>query len=62
MEGRASPYGYAAYSILQLKEPLSTMKGSLTRKIKGAGKTTESIIMEILRIGSSSYYKKLLAG
>jgi len=44
-----------------LKEPLSTMKGSLT-KIKGVGKTTESIIMEILETGNSSYYKKLLAG
>jgi hypothetical protein len=32
MEERAPPYGYAAYSILQLKEPLSTMKGSLTKK------------------------------
>jgi DNA repair photolyase len=61
LEGKKSPYGYAAYSISQLKEPLSTIKGNL-QKLKGVGKTTESIILEILETGSSSYYKKLLTG
>jgi DNA repair photolyase len=61
LEGRTSPFGYAAYSISQLKEPLSTMKGEL-RKLKGIGKTTEGIILEILETGSSSYYEKLLTG
>lgn len=60
-EGRTSPYGYAAYSISQLKEPLSTMKSSL-RKLKGIGPTTERIILEILRTGTSSYYNKLSHG
>jgi DNA repair photolyase len=59
LEGRHSPYGYAAYSISKLKEPLSEFKGSL-RNIKGVGKVTESIIKEILRTGSSEYYEKLL--
>jgi hypothetical protein len=59
LQGRTSPYGYAAYSISQIKEPLSTMKGEL-RSIKGVGRVTESIILEILKTRSSSYYKKLL--
>ncbi len=61
LEGKPSPYGYAAYSISKLKEPLSTMKGNL-QKLKGVGKTTERIILEILETGSSSYYEKLLVG
>ncbi len=60
-EGNKSPYGFAAYSISQLKEPLSGMKGEL-RKIKGVGRTTEVIIREILETGSSAYYEKMLMG
>lgn len=60
-EEKTSPYGYAAYSISQLKEPLKTMRGSL-RKLKGIGPTTERIILEILRTGKSSYYQKLAKG
>lgn len=60
-EGKPSPYGYAAYSISQLKEPLSGMKGSL-QKLKGVGSVTERIILEILKTGGSSYYGKLLKG
>jgi DNA repair photolyase len=59
LERKHSPYGYAAYSISKLKEPLSEIKENL-RSIKGVGKVTESIIKEILRTGSSSYYEKLL--
>jgi DNA polymerase/3'-5' exonuclease PolX len=61
LEGKKSPFGYAAYSISQLKEPLSGMKGEL-RKIKGVGRTTEDIIHEILETGSSGYYEKMLNG
>ena len=61
LEGKRSPYGFAAYTISQLKEPLSTMKGEL-RKIKGVGGTTGDIIREILETGSSAYYEKLLRG
>jgi len=56
---RSSPYGYAAYSISQIKEPLSTMKRELKR-IRGVGEVTEKIILEILETKSSSYYEKLL--
>jgi len=61
LKGRTSPYGYAAYSISQLKEPLSSIKREL-KKINGVGKVIEKIILEILKTGSSSYYKKLLIG
>jgi len=60
LKGRTSPYGYAAYSISRLNEPLSSMKRE-SKRINGVGKVTESIILEILKTGSSSYYKKLLA-
>ena len=59
LKGNSSPYGYAAYSISQLKEPLSSIKGDL-QELKGVGKTIEGIILEILETGSSSYYEKLL--
>ena len=58
LQGRTSPYGYAAYSVSQIKEPLSFMKRELKR-INGVGKVTESIILEILKTRNSSYYKKL---
>ena len=61
LKGRTSPYGYAAYSVSQLKEPLSSMKREL-RRINGVGKVTESIILEILKTRNSSYYSKLLTG
>jgi len=59
LKGRDSPYGYAAYSISKLKDPLSTIKGQL-KMLKGVGKVTERIIVEILETGTSSYYEKLL--
>jgi DNA repair photolyase len=59
LEGKKSPYGYAAYSISKLKEPLSSIKEELLN-IRGVGKTTECIILEILKTGSSSYYEKLI--
>jgi DNA repair photolyase len=58
-EGRTSPYGYASYSVSQLKEPISAIKHRL-RELRGVGPVTERIIREILRTGTSSYYEKLL--
>lgn len=60
IQGRSSPYGYAAYSISQLKQPLSSMRGQL-QGIKGVGRTTEKIILEILDTGESDYLHKLLS-
>lgn len=59
MQGKKSPYGYAAYSISKLQKPLSTIKYDL-QSIKGVGKTTEAIILEILEKGTSNYYEKLM--
>jgi DNA repair photolyase len=59
IQGRSSPFGYAAYSISQLKQPLSSMRGHL-QTLKGVGRTTERIIMEILDTGKSIYLDKLL--
>ncbi|MGB2783674.1 MAG: hypothetical protein WBC45_07010, partial [Atribacterota bacterium] len=59
LKGRTSPYGYAAYSISRLNEPLSSMKRE-SKRINGVGKITENIILEILNTRNSSYYKKLL--
>jgi DNA repair photolyase len=61
LEGKSSSFGYAAYSISQLKEPLSPIKGDL-QKIKGVSKAIEPAILEILETGSSAYYEKLLLG
>jgi hypothetical protein len=57
--GWNSPYGYAAYSISQLKEPLSSMRGDLL-KIRGVGEATKKIIHEILDTGSCVYYRRLM--
>jgi len=58
-QGRESPYGYAAYSISQLKEPLANMRDRL-RTLKGVGEFTERIIFDILDTGHSSYLENLL--
>ncbi len=56
--GRTSPFGFAAYSISKVTQPLSSMRGEL-QKLKGVGKTTERIILEILATRRSSYYESL---
>jgi DNA repair photolyase len=61
LEGKESSYMWAANSILKLTEPLSSMKENL-RQLSGVGPTTERIILDILKTGSSSYYEKLLTG
>ena len=60
IQGRSSPFGYAAYSISQLKQPLTSMRGQL-QSIKGVGRTTERIILEILNTGKSTYVDELLS-
>jgi len=56
-----SYYGYAAYSISKINEPLSEMKKDLP-KIKGINREIEKIILEILDTGKSEYHEKLLFG
>jgi len=59
LEGKPSSFGYAAYSLSQLKEPLSAVRGDL-QKIRGVNRIIEHVILEILETGGSSYYDKLL--
>lgn len=59
LQGAKSPYGFAAYSLSQLKDPLTEFKGSL-RQLKGVGKVTERVIKEILNTGTSRYYESLM--
>ncbi len=59
LKGEKSPFGYASYSISQLKEPLSSKKENLTG-LKGVGRVTERIILEILETRRSTYLTKLL--
>jgi DNA repair photolyase len=59
LEGKRSSFRWAANSISNLKKPLSSMKNDL-QKIKGVGPTTERIILDILKSGSSEYYEKLM--
>jgi DNA repair photolyase len=61
LEGKKSPFGYAAYSLSQLQQPLSTMINKLGT-IKGVGNTTEKIIREIVNTGRSTLYEQLLKG
>jgi DNA repair photolyase len=61
MQGRRSPFGWAAYSISQVAEPLSEWKGKL-RELDGVGETAESVVLEILETGKSSYHEQLLTG
>ena len=60
-QGQKSPYGYAAYSVSQLEEPITSIKYKL-KSLKGVGSVTERIIHEIMHSGSSKYYEKLLVG
>ncbi len=56
---KRSPYGFAAYSISKMQEPLENMRNNL-REIKGVGPTIEKIILEILDTKTSKYYEKLM--
>lgn len=58
-KGQKSPYGYGAYSVSQLKEPITEYRNKLTT-LKGIGPVTEKIILEIMETGTSKYYEKLL--
>lgn len=60
-EGKESNYGYAAYSISRLEEPLHAMKDRL-RAIRGVGAETEKLILEILETGRCSLHERLLEG
>jgi DNA repair photolyase len=59
IRGCKSPYGYAAYAVSQLKEPVMEKRASLS-SLRGIGCTTEKVILEILDTGTSRLYNNLL--
>lgn len=59
MQGKSSPYGYAAHSISKLDKPLSNLQTELL-KLKGVGNFTAGIVREIKQTGTSLYYEKLM--
>jgi DNA repair photolyase len=59
LRGLSSSYGYAAYSLSKLNDPISVLKNDIL-DIKGIDKKTEKIINEIIKTGRSSYYEMLL--
>ncbi len=59
LKRETSPYGYGAYSLSQLKQPIREYQGSFTR-LKGIGPVTERLIREILNTGSCKYYDKMM--
>ncbi|MBT3363388.1 MAG: radical SAM protein [Chloroflexi bacterium] len=59
LRGQKSPHGYASYVISKIDQPLSDLRTELS-SIRGIGKSTEMVILEIIKTGRSSYYEKLL--
>lgn len=61
LRGQSSPYGYAAYTISRLKEPITEYRYKL-RTLKGIGTVTERLIAQIIETGQSRYYEHLMYG
>lgn len=61
MNGHRSPYGYAAWSIANLKEPLHRLRAQLGQ-IQGVGQSIAVVIREILDTGTCLMYRQLLSG
>jgi hypothetical protein len=59
IHGQRSPYGYAAHQIAQISTPLSQIVHSI-REIQGVGTQIERVINDIITIGSTSLYDKLM--
>lgn len=59
MRNQKSPFGYAAFRMSKLKEPISVWRNKL-RTLKGIGPLSESIILEILDTGTCAKYEYLM--
>lgn len=60
LKGARSPYGFAAYSLSKLREPLTDIRCKL-KQLKGIGTSTARLIQEILDTGTCELYEKLVA-
>jgi len=59
LRGDKSSHGYASYIISKIDQPLSTLKNELSC-IRGIGKISKNIMLEVLETGDCAYYHKLL--
>ncbi len=59
LRNQKSPFGYAAFRMSKLNEPISTWRDRLC-SLKGIGPLTESIILEILDTGTCARYEYLM--
>ena len=61
LEGEKSSFGYAAYALSKVKEPLTDIKDRLTA-IKGVSRPAGAIVATILDGGVPDLYEELMAG
>jgi DNA repair photolyase len=59
--GQRSPYGYAAWSLANIKEPLSRVRAHL-EQVNGVGSAVAMVVREILDTGTSRFYQRLMRG
>ena len=59
LRNQKSPFGYAAFRISKLSDPIAAWRDKL-RSLKGVGPLTESIILEILDTGTCKKYEILM--
>lgn len=60
MRNRTSPYGYAAWSLSKVTEPIATLPRHDLRRIKGVGPVTARTVREIVDTGTCRLYERLL--
>jgi DNA repair photolyase len=61
MNGHHSPYGYAAWSLANIKEPLGRIRAKL-EQVPGVGNAVAAVVREILDTGTSRFYQRLMSG
>jgi DNA repair photolyase len=60
LKGQKSPYGFAAYQLSQITEPMGTLLPGEVLKIRGVGTRTMKVIQEILDRGTCAEYEALI--
>jgi len=60
LRNQKSPYGYAAYALSKLQEPIFNISREKLLKMKGIGPVTVKIIQEIIETGRSKYLNGLM--
>ena len=59
-ENQKSSYGYAAYALSKIKEPIENLSQKELLEINGVGQSAVNIIKEIIDTGKCSYYDSLI--